>query len=973
MQTSTAKIIIKPKSKTSTSEATGATGVSVGSTSYRNYQDFIFKHNLTKDDIRQPTNTSIKGGKYYIPDEEYSTFLNLYYKDIVSKNGEEFLTEKQRENDGPIAVDIDLKYDYNITQKQYRSTHIDDLVTLYLDELKEIFQFEERVQIPVYIFEKPNVNRLEDKQITKDGIHMIIGIQSDRITQVILRNRILTKLPEIWDGIPIKNTWEDVLDKGISEGHTNWQLYGSNKPNHDKYRLTSLYEIEYDPTDNEMIQEKINIKKFDFDKDFEKLSVRHKGHPSFFFKAKFIPFHEEFKNKNMNKTNAKLIKKLSAAQSNSEINILGIRNQEDLQITVDQFLDMLSPMEYEFQEMYEYVMILPISFYGEGSYLNWMRVGWALSSVSKKLLIVWIAFSARSSTFQFDSIPELCDKWNGFHSEYEGGLTKHSIMYWAREYCPKEYDQIRSNTVGFHLDQSIKSITIKGLSKNEKNIGSGDSDIAFILKQLYKDEFVCASIKYDKWYRFSNHRWVEDECGTTLRKHISGELRNLYRGKTLDMSKVFSEIPNITEEQTKAHEDKVGKVMEVVIKLSRTTDKDHILKEAKELFFDKDIKFLDLLDSDPYLLCFKNGVLDIKNKEFRAGRAEDYISKSTLIDYKKLNRLRDAKIIKEIEDFMAQLFPIEELRKYVWSHLASTLVGTIPNQTMNMYIGVGENGKSILTDLMSQVMGEYKSEAPLSLITQSRQKQGSASPDIVALKGVRYAVMNEPTKGDRINDGAMKELTSGVEPIKGRNLFSAPITFIPQFKLVVCANNFLEVKTQDHGTWRRLRVIDFMSLFTDNPVNDDPDKPYQFKIDRKLKEKFPLWKEVFMAMLVEIVLETQGYVKDCDIVLESSLKYREREDYIAQFIRDKIILEKNGKITKSELTLEFNSWYSSTVGRGGPSAKEVHEYMDKKIGKFKTAASAWTGASIRYERNTNFKVSDEDMEDDTENIDENSL
>ena len=322
---------------------------------------------------------------------------------------------------------------------------------------------------------------------------------------------------------------------------------------------------------------------------------------------------------------------------------------------------------------------------------------------------------------------------------------------------------------------------------------------------------------------------------------------------------------------------------------------------------------------------------------------------------------------------MAQLFPIEELRKYVWSHLASTLVGTIPNQTMNMYIGVGENGKSILTDLMSQVMGEYKSEAPLSLITQSRQKQGSASPDIVALKGVRYAVMNEPTKGDRINDGAMKELTSGVEPIKGRNLFSAPITFIPQFKLVVCANNFLEVKTQDHGTWRRLRVIDFMSLFTDNPVNDDPDKPYQFKIDRKLKEKFPLWKEVFMAMLVEIVLETQGYVKDCDIVLESSLKYREREDYIAQFIRDKIILEKNGKITKSELTLEFNSWYSSTVGRGGPSAKEVHEYMDKKIGKFKTAASAWTGASIRYERNTNFKVSDEDMEDDTENIDENSL
>jgi hypothetical protein len=218
---------------------------------------------------------------------------------------------------------------------------------------------------------------------------MIIGIQSDRSTQVILRNRILEKLPEIWDGIPIQNTWEDVLDKGISEGHTNWQLYGSNKPNHDKYRLTSLYEIEYDPTDNEIIQQKLNIKKFNFDKDFEKLSVRYTGHPSFFFKAKFIPFHDEMKNKNINKTNTKLIRKI-LPQSNSEINFLDIKNKEELQMAVDQFLDTLITIEYEFREMYEYVMILPISFYGEGSYLNWMRVGWALSSVSKKLLILLI-------------------------------------------------------------------------------------------------------------------------------------------------------------------------------------------------------------------------------------------------------------------------------------------------------------------------------------------------------------------------------------------------------------------------------------------------------------------------------------------------------------------------------------------------------------------------------------------------------
>ena len=44
---------------------------------------------------------------------------------------------------------------------------------------------------------KLDSTRLEKKNLTKDGIHMIIGIQTDRITQEILRSRIIEKLPEI--------------------------------------------------------------------------------------------------------------------------------------------------------------------------------------------------------------------------------------------------------------------------------------------------------------------------------------------------------------------------------------------------------------------------------------------------------------------------------------------------------------------------------------------------------------------------------------------------------------------------------------------------------------------------------------------------------------------------------------------------------------------------------------------------------
>ena len=106
---------------------------------------------------------------------------------------------------------------------------------------------------------------------------------------------------------------------------------------------------------------------------------------------------------------------------------------------------------------------------------------------------------------------------------------------------------------------------------------------------------------------------------------------------------------------------------------------------------------------------------------------------------------------------MKQLFPEEDLRNYMWQHLSSTLLGTNENQTFNLYIGSGANGKSIMVNLMSKTLGNYKGTVPITLITQKRNIIGSTSPEIYQLIGTRYAVMQEPSKGDKINEGIMKE------------------------------------------------------------------------------------------------------------------------------------------------------------------------------------------------------------------------
>ena len=917
---------------------------------YNNYQDFIGAHTMSKEDTREVTNTRISGGKYHIPDDEYDEFLKMYYNDIVKHGYNEHLTEKQRETGGPIVVDLDFRYDVSVKTRQHNIDVIHTLVLAYLDELSKMFQFNSDQAIMVYIQEKPDVNCIQDKQVTKDGVHILFGVQADRIQQNIIRANIIKVAPDILKSLPLTNTLEDVFDRGISEGYVNWQLFGSCKPDHGVYGLTHIYKFEYDPDDGEFIETKENHKKFDWPNNFNKLSVRYADNATFFMKSNFIAEYENAKKDGGGKRS-----KMKRTVSKSVIELHSI---SDITDALEQFKENLKSNEYEQRETIDYVMALPVSYYGPGSYSNWIRVGWALANIDKELFIVWLAFSAQSSEFVMDTVDDLRVMWNDFENNNKEGLTQRSILYWVHQDAPEKFNAIRNQSIEYHLDLSIRNMNAFNAGNN-KNYGCGDTDIAKILNMMHKQDFACAGIKADKWYRFSNHRWVEDECGTTLRKAISGDLRDLYRKKSDEVSQLMCG-GTLPDDKMKMKENLSNKLMDILNRLASTTHKDHILKEARELFYDADTKFVDLLDSKPYLLCFNNGVIDFKEKNFRPGRAEDYLEKSTNINYVPLDKKRDAKVINEINDFMVKLFPLEKLRNYMWEHFASILIGVNLNQKLHMYIGGGENGKSVLTDLLSQCLGDYSSTVPLSLITQSRQKQGQASPDIVALKGLRLALMQEPTKGDSINDGAMKELTSCVEPIKGRNLFSTPITFIPQCKIVICSNNFMKVNSQDHGTWRRIAVADFMSLFTDKPEEADNENPYQYKKDATLKERFPIWRQVFMAMLVEKAFELEGRVNACDLVDKASDSYRQREDHVAEFIAEKIKKDADGRLTKTELTNEFTLWYRSTYGRDGPSIKEVHEYLNKKFSKCKDGS--WYGIKYKYDEVSNNASDDEEDE-----------
>ena len=767
---------------------------------------------------------------------------------------------------------------------------------MYLTKISEIVSIDFKDGVNIYVFEKDDVNCQDT--VTKDGIHIVFGISADVKTKYLIRRSVIDCISDVLEDLPLTNSYEDVIDKGVCLADTNWQVYGSCKPGNDRYKLK--YSYNYDGELNEITVSQNDIL---FHKN---ISAQYAEYKTYEIKSEYKELYEKT-----------IINRSKKTRGMGKIKLISNgkfpTNKEELDSRIEIFLSQLDTdieNNYNIREIHDYTMCLSSEYFNPEP--MWKKVGWGLHNTSDTLFYTWMLFSSKSEKFDYKMMPTFYDMWISMTTDREVNITAGSIIYWARLSNLEEFEKIQENTVKHCMDKTLN--------------GATEYDIAYLMHKIFKDKYKCASIKHKSWFEFKDHKWNIIDSGWSLRLKLSSYLSCRYVmviNELLGKIEAFVDDPN---EQDKI-KDKISKYHDIAKQLKKTRFKDNVMKECSELFYEK--KFIDKLDKNENLMCFNNGVVDFKNKLFRNGEPDDYISISTNINFIDIQKA-NTQTKKEINAFMKQLFPDMELEKYMWEHLASVLIGTNQNQTFNIYTGNGRNGKSKLVELMERTLGDYKGSVPITLVTNKRQSIGSCSPEIAQLQGRRYAVMQEPTKGDKINEGIMKEITGG-DPIQGRSLYSDTVTYVPQFSLCVCTNNLFDVKSQDEGTWRRMRTVPFKSYFSDNP---DPKNKYQFKVDKNINEKFENWKDVFAGMLVEKVYETNGIVNDCDIVTEFTNKYRSEQDHITEFFTNFIIKRDGCSLKKNEVKQDFTNWYQSTYGGGCPKPGELYSYLEKKLGNY---------------------------------------
>lgn len=224
--------------------------------------EFLNNHYKQKDNKNIHTHTrigntefAVKGGSYIINNDEISQFYELYYKQVFTNNKQEYLTEKQLEN-GVIYHDLDLHYLPEIDTRQHDEDFMNELVSIYCDNIKKFLNMPNNFTFKVFIMHKNNVNTLDDK--TKDGIHILINLLLPRHLQIKLREHLLadSNIHELFKSIPVINNLDSIFDASIVKASTNAQLFGSRKPSYGAYNLTNIYEITY--IDNEFALEVID-------------------------------------------------------------------------------------------------------------------------------------------------------------------------------------------------------------------------------------------------------------------------------------------------------------------------------------------------------------------------------------------------------------------------------------------------------------------------------------------------------------------------------------------------------------------------------------------------------------------------------------------------------------------------------------------------------------------------------------------
>jgi P4 family phage/plasmid primase-like protien len=839
---------------------------------------------------------------YRILPEDMQEFRSLYCEYINVPYPTPTLFEKLSQGIAPLRIDLDLNYKGEHSTPFHTREHTKAFIEAYMTEVAKYLVIKDITD--VYVMEKAFPTWYPGKDQTKSGIHMVIpSLLSDARTEQAIRGALLGRMESIFHGVPVEKGWRDAYDESpLTRKCTWWPMLGSKKWDEaggEPAPYKVKYVAEWDPSDGKVAIDEERDKNVTIEL-VAKFSLQTPGATG----SPTTPLGTDLRSAFERELSARAPisggRAVTPARGRpAQRGDVGSRESSPNRVIYQQ------PLTEALRKYYaDHVDNLSENRYIE--YKEWVDVCVCLKNIHPDLNEVWHVFSQKAQE-KYD-FRQTEAKWMSFGFRNDGNkLGVGSLRYWSRNDNLTRYLEIEKTNIESLIKESAASQT--------------EHDVAQVVYAMYRDEFKCAKFGANVWYRFIGHIWRETDRGIALQTRLSSDVVKEYRRFVLEMDRELSVLPECTgkgeghnpsECQSCAAEKKKKTYSDLIVKLKKTGFKKSVMDECRELFLDEE--FVNKVDENKRLIAFRNGVLDMNTMPpvFRDGKPEDYMSFCTNLDFDPNRKYYEYDCWSDLNKFLHDVLPDTEVRIYFLGYLANALSGENDAQKFHILTGEGSNGKSMLMILMSTTMGDYACTAPISLLTQGRNKSAAAAPELVRMKGRRFVTMQEPDEQVPLNTGLMKELASS-EKITARDLYAgskAMIDFELQARFNLACNEKPKINTTDGGTWRRLVVVGFPNKFV-----FEPKLPHEKLMNESMKQNCmsEAWATAFLSYLVHLFTEGNGLRKLVapEKVMEYIAEYKEDSDVIAKFLREKIHV--HPPLADGDQEREPQSWPSITM------------------------------------------------------------
>ena len=330
---------------------------------------------------------------------------------------------------------------------------------------------------------------------------------------------------------------------------------------------------------------------------------------------------------------------------------------------------------------------------------------------------------------------------------------------------------------------------------------------------------------------------------------------------------------------------------------SRSSQSEKTIKATVSLY--KDIPEnrlpLQIIDGNQFMVGLDNArqIINLKTGEIRPAKRSDYITKSLNI-----REVGQAAKAQRWLQFLFEVFGNDpELIGWLQRLCGYILTGSTKEQFFLFCYGLGANGKSVLLDILRFILGDYGRAIASETLTDSKRAAGSASPDLADLIGARLALTTELEEGIALAESLIKALTGG-DTLTARKLYSAPTQFTPQFKIIMSGNHKPLIKGNDHGIWRRVRLLPFTRIFSEE------------ERDPNLSEKLRVEAPHILAWMVEgcLAWQKEGLADIPATIKSATADYKEDQDLIGAWLADCCQLSSQYESLSSNLYNNYTLW-----------------------------------------------------------------